>query len=60
MRAFRTIARYLFPSEKQLHRWYKRILPTDPDWLEPLWWIMASALVLALGALIFFQVYHTS
>ncbi|KRR19716.1 hypothetical protein CQ14_34615 [Bradyrhizobium lablabi] len=60
MNIFRTIARYLFPSEKQLYQWYKRVLPTDPDWLEPLWWIVAAALILALCALILFQVLHTS
>lgn len=60
MKTLRTIVRYLFPSEKQLYRWYKRILPTDPDWLEPLWWTVAAALILALCALILFQVLHTS
>lgn len=60
MNTFRTILSYLFPTEEELYQRFKRILPIEPPWLEPLSWVVALALILGVCALIFFQVYPTS
>jgi hypothetical protein len=50
MNPIRIIARYSFPSEKQMVRWYRRLAPpgNKPKWLEPALWSAMSALLLAL------------
>lgn len=51
MSAVRLLARYLVPSEKQLLRLYRRLIPGDtPQWLEPSLWVVMSALLVVLYA----------
>jgi hypothetical protein len=56
MRTIRLLAGYLFPTEKQVFQWYRRLFPSgnEPRWLEPVLWATMAALLLAIYALILF------